>query len=198
MQEDMSFLMQRDPKLNHVVKLAREFYQQHRNPKRVFKLDRLALSELRTLAKKATVSLEVLKSVLYSIDVKVVAEPELFGEFQCSGHLKNDISPQAIVDLGSAEEAIIHGELPEKVKDTLDNVELAVYFVFCKLEDESGLQYDRIILDNEQDLNHVVVEIGRGHFKTRVEAMSEVFRVNLEQRLLSAMSSGRFWQQVYC
>ncbi|MTV81168.1 hypothetical protein [Secundilactobacillus folii] len=197
MNDEMSFFLSRDPEFTRIVELAQDFYQKHRSPKRVFKIHQLAISELRELAQKAAVSVEVAKSLLYAIDTKSVAKPQMFGHFQCSGHLKNDISPQAIIELGTAEEAIEEGELPAKIRHALDNVELAVFYAFCKLEDQSGVQFDRIILDNEQEQNHAVVEIGAGHYKCFVERMSEMHRINLEQRLLTAVSAGRFWQQVY-
>lgn len=187
-----------NPEDDHVHPLVVSFYQAHRNPQKVFKINLLAESELLELTQNTNLSLMEVKNQLYAMDRKSVIDPIFFGHFQSLGHLKNDISPQALIDLGSEEEARANDFFPKPALAHLENtIELAIYHAFYRLQDESGIQYDQIILDNEQDINHAVVLIKEGSFNYHVENMSEPHRINFEQHLYEAMGQVRYWLQVY-
>lgn len=185
------------PDDERVIQLVERFYHRHRNPKQVFDMNLLAVSEMNELSLKTELPVAGIKSLLYLIDEETVAKTGYFGKFQSLGHLKNDISPQALIDLGDTETATENGRVPKLLAECLDPIELSIFYAFQVLQDKAGIQFDQIILDNEQDINHVVIEVGQGNFTYHVENMTETFRVNFEQRLLKALANGRYWNQVY-
>lgn len=186
-----------DLNLTQAALLVRDFYQTHRDPDEVFDINQLTEPQLKELAMTADVPMELIKTLLYIEDLETAADSIDFGHFQNLGHLKNDISPQALVDLGDTEVGLENGQISKLLADSLDNIELSIYYAYQLLHNRTGVQFDQIVLDNEQDQNHVVIEISANSFKYNVENMTAVYQVNLEQHLFNAISKVRFWHQVY-